>query len=123
MSDKIKDKSSFPYTVGDDFLNPFKDAEPYFYGSGSPNAGYFMPIGEDLDPLTNEFKVQLPEEYNKYSTINYIDQYSTGSNKINLSYIEKGTFPIISSKHHIKEWDYTNGTICVCANYKYDFHH
>ena len=37
--------------------NPYADAEPYFYGSGSPAAGYFLPIGEDNDAKTTDTKV------------------------------------------------------------------
>ena len=72
--------------------NPYADAEPYFYGSGSPAAGYFRPIGEDNDDKTTDTKVQLAES-NGYSTTKYVAGLKINGNS--LAYIEQGTFPIM----------------------------
>lgn len=73
--------------------NPYADAEPYFYGSGSPAAGYFRPIGEDNDDkTTTDTKVQLAES-NGYSITKYVAGLKINGNS--LAYIEQGTFPIM----------------------------
>lgn len=80
---------SLKYTL--DNKNPFADAEPYFYGEGSPGAGYFLPIGEDKDNTTQDFKVQKAES-NGYSVTKYLNALQIGSKPI--AYIEAGTFPL-----------------------------
>jgi hypothetical protein len=72
--------------------DPFADAEPYHYGSGSPDGGYFIPIGEDNKADTQDVKVQTPEA-NGYSNIKKIESFKIDSKE--LQYIEKGTFPLM----------------------------
>ncbi len=81
-----------PIGDGEKLVNIFSDAEPYHYGTGTPGAGYFMPIGEDNDDATlNDVKVQAPEN-NGYSILKSIDGYKIKGKPI--QYIEKGTFPL-----------------------------
>ena len=87
----MADNISLKYTVLNE--NPFAEAEPYLYGSGSPNAWYFLPIGEDNDNTTTaDFKVQLAES-NGYSTVKYLDAFKINGNSI--AYLEQGTFPVM----------------------------
>jgi hypothetical protein len=69
----------------------FADAEPYHYGTGSPTAGYFTPIGEDNDATTTDLKIQAPEN-NSYSTIKKILGFKI--NNKDIQYIKAGTFPL-----------------------------
>ena len=85
MSENI----SLKYTVNNQ--NPYLDAEPYFYGSGSPNAGYFLPIGEDNKSDTEDFKIQQAES-NGYSKIKYLEAFRINNKPI--AYLEAGTFPL-----------------------------
>lgn len=100
--------SAIPYTA--DFLNPFENAEPYFYGEGSPNTEYFKLDG---GPLSDAIKVQAAIE-NDYSEIKNINTFQIKGNKI--QYIKKGTFPIISTSHKIQEWTEST-TITVIVSY------
>ena len=69
----------------------FKEAEPYYYGSGSPLKNWYLPLGEDNDALTTEdIKIQAPED-NGYSEISYVEGYQIEGK--NIPYIKKGTFP------------------------------
>lgn len=86
----MADNISLKYTVLN--TNPFAEAEPYLYGSGSPNAWYFLPIGDDNDAATTDFKVQLAES-NGYSTVKYLEAFKINGNSI--AYIEQGTFPVM----------------------------
>lgn len=86
-----------PYTLKS--ANPFADAEPYHYGTGTPSGGYYMPIGEDSDNNTTDIKVQAPEN-NGYSKINTLNQFKINSKGI--SYIEAGTFPLLNEVTSIK---------------------
>lgn len=84
------------YSSTNPFMTNLKDiftgAEPYHYGTGFPEDGMFIPIGEDEDPNTlNDIKVQAPE-INGYSNIKTIDGFKIKNRA--LQYVEKGTFPL-----------------------------
>lgn len=83
-----------PYMVTYNKL--FQDAEPYFYGTGTPEAGYFLPD-------TAEFRVQAAES-NNYSEIVKYSGFAVKESK--LTAIKKGTFPIISSSHLVATCKY-----------------
>lgn len=83
------------YTIGTAKKSIFADAEPYHYGDGYPDAGFYLPnIGEDDNPNTTDVKIQNPiaERSNGYSDIGTISDYKIKGES--LSYIKKGTFPL-----------------------------
>jgi hypothetical protein len=84
------------YTIGTSKSSLFADAEPYHYGEGYPDAGYYLPnIGEDGNSNTTDIKIQNPtgdERSNGYSEFDTIPTYKI--NHTPLSYIKKGTFPL-----------------------------
>ena len=105
MSENI----SLKYTVNNQ--NPYLDAEPYFYGSGSPNAGYFLPIGEDNKSDTEDFKIQQAEN-NGYSKIKYLDAFKINNKSI--AYLEAGTFPLLREVCGLESLGVAAGTHYFC---------
>lgn len=89
-SSTTTEQSSGLYTING--VNIFEEAEPYYYGIGTPISGKYKPIGEDQNPTTEEDKIQVPEK-NGFSIINKLNTFKINNTPI--SYIKNGTFPKI----------------------------
>jgi hypothetical protein len=101
----MSDNKSLKYTVNNESL--FANAEPYHYGEGSPNVGYFLPVGEDNnESTTNDFKIQKAET-NGYSKIKYLDAFKINNHSI--AYIEAGTFPLPREVHSFESTEVAAG--------------
>jgi hypothetical protein len=108
MANAIKDTGG-KYTIGSNSTEMFNNAEPYYFGSGSPNINYFLidgkSIGEDNnDKTTDDVKIQLPDD-SSFAVIEEISGFTIGENSSPLTYIKKGTFPKLNSSFPILEID------------------
>ena len=90
----IEMSSFFTIGEGDNEKDIFADAEPYHYGPKAPTGNYFIPLGDDGDPNTADYLIQIPDN-NRYSAIIPVSGFSVGSQpEESLQYIQKGTFPM-----------------------------
>lgn len=106
------------YTIGTSKSSLFADAEPYHYGNGYPDAGYYLPnIGEDGNSNTTDVKIQNPtedERSNGYSEIDTIPTYKINSTP--LSYIKKGTFPLPQIIGDNGGWTYSSIVVTYASS-------
>jgi hypothetical protein len=98
MAGETTTNPSYPILVGSN--DPFVDAEPYHYGSGTSTTDYFKPIKEDTNDTGTRIQPVLNEDKNGYSSIESIDGFRIDGEP--LKYIEKGTFPFpkLIASHH-----------------------
>jgi hypothetical protein len=90
----------------------FEDAEPFHYGTGYPDAGYFLPsVGEDYNPNTSDDKIQnfLEEGSNGYSTGKQLSEFKIQGTPLYV--IQKGTFPLMQL---LGEYTNTSTSSKVC---------
>lgn len=82
------------YTVGENNVDIFTDAETYHYGKKSPIGNYFLPLGDDNSQNTvDDVLIQYPEA-NAYSKVVSVDGFTIGQQQDKINYIERGTFPL-----------------------------
>jgi hypothetical protein len=106
MANAIKDTDG-KYTIGSNSTEMFNNAEPYYFGSGSPNINYFLidgkSIGEDDNSgTTDDIKIQQPDG-SAFTIVEEITGFTVGENSSPLTYIKKGTFPKLNKNSPLLE--------------------